>query len=115
MAFNYVADERDIPVGEKKVYHAANEKILLIHLPDGFYATQAKCPHMSLPLEKGHIVGDGHIRCHFHRAEFDVRTGAVCEWANFPPGIQLLNIIRGEKPLNTYKVKVEDGKVYVDY
>lgn len=97
------------------MYTASNEKILLIHLPDGFYAIQAKCPHLSLPLEKGHLVGDGHIRCRYHHAEFDVRTGAVCEWANFPPGIQLLNVIHGEKALKAYAVKVEDGKVYVDH
>ena len=43
----------------------------------------------------------------------DIRTGEVIDWANFPPGIQVLNIVRGEKGLRTYKVSVRDGEVRV--
>ena len=52
-------------------------------------------------------------QCPLHRARFDIRTGKVCEWANFPPGIQLLNVVRSEKALKTYKVSVKDGEVRV--
>jgi 3-phenylpropionate/trans-cinnamate dioxygenase ferredoxin subunit len=48
-----------------------------------------------------------------HRARFDIRTGEVIDWANFPPGIQVLNAVRGEKALKTYKVAVKDGDVRV--
>jgi 3-phenylpropionate/trans-cinnamate dioxygenase ferredoxin subunit len=41
-----------------------------------------------------------------HRARFDIRTGEVIDWANFPPGIQLLNVVRGEKALKTYTISV---------
>ena len=54
------------------------------------------------------------IQCPFHRAEFDIRTGEVHNWANFPPGIQLLNVVRSEKALKTYRAVVEDGEVVVD-
>jgi len=37
----------------------------------------------------------------------------VLDWANFPPGIQLLNVVRGEKALQTYKVSVKSGQVRV--
>ena len=47
------------------------------------------------------------------QARFDIRTGEVIDWANFPPGIQLLNVLRGEKALKTYKVSVRDGEVRV--
>ena len=43
----------------------------------------------------------------------DIKTGEVVEWANFPPGIQLLNVVRGEKALKTYPVVVENGEVKV--
>jgi 3-phenylpropionate/trans-cinnamate dioxygenase ferredoxin subunit len=53
------------------------------------------------------------VQCPFHKARFDIRTGEVIDWANFPPGIQLLNALRGEKALKTYKVSVRDGEVRV--
>lgn len=32
----------------------------------------------------------------------------------YPPGIQLLSVVRREKVLKTYKVTVEEGKLFVD-
>ena len=66
------------------------------------------------PLKKGKIIDGCKIQCPFHRARFDIRTGEVVDWANFPPGIQLVNTIRKEKALQTYPVSVENGKVLVD-
>ncbi len=43
-----------------------------------------------------------------------MRTGEVVRWANFPPGIQLLNAVRGEKALETYPVSEEDGEPFVE-
>lgn len=34
--------------------------------------------------------------------------------AGFPPGIQLLNVVRSEKALKTYSAVVEDGNVVVE-
>jgi nitrite reductase/ring-hydroxylating ferredoxin subunit len=71
--------------------------------------------HLSLeptrlsPLEIG-----GHTRFPLHRSRFDIRTGEVKRWANFPPGIQMLNIVRGENALQTYPTVVKDGVVYVE-
>ncbi|MDH5544538.1 MAG: Rieske (2Fe-2S) protein [Gammaproteobacteria bacterium] len=113
MADVLVANESDVPLNTLKAVEASGEKYVLYHLPDGFFATQAKCPHLGAPLAKGKIVGDGKIQCKFHRAEFDIRDGKACKWANFPPGIQALNFIRGEKDLATYTCSVKDGKVYI--
>ena len=54
------------------------------------------------------------LECPFHRARFDVRTGEVIEWANFPIGVQLLNLVRKEKALKTFPVTVQEGKVFVE-
>jgi 3-phenylpropionate/trans-cinnamate dioxygenase ferredoxin component len=86
---------------------------VLYHLEDGFFATQASCTHVFAPLAKGRIVDGCQVRCPFHRARFDIRTGRVVEWANFPPGVQLLNVLRSEKALKTYKVSVIKGDVRV--
>ena len=84
------------------------------HLEDGFCATQASCTHVFAPLGRGKIVDGCRIRCPLHHAEFEIRTGEVHTWANFPPGIQLLNVVRSEKALKTYRAVVEDGEVVVE-
>ena len=114
MAFSHVCREEDIPIGEKKAFTVDGQNVLVFHLEDGFFATQPRCPHMFASLQSGKIIEGSTIRCWFHRAEFDIRTGKVVRWANFPPGIQVLNVLRSEKPLETYPVKVENGNVFVD-
>ena len=106
--------ENDLRVGEKKAFSAGDMTIVLYRLADGFYATQRLCTHMFTPLDKGKIVGGDTIQCALHRARFDIRTGEVKRWANFPPGIQALNVARGEKALRTFPVTVQDGAVFVD-
>ena len=114
MARHRVARAADIPAGELKPCKAGGESILVFHLDDGFYATQSTCTHVFAPLNRGKLV-DGHkLQCPFHRAQFDVRTGEVVRWANFPPGIQVLNVVRSEKALATYPVSEEDGELFVE-
>ncbi len=114
MARHVVCKESELPVGKKKAFKAGDTNILVYHLDDGFHATQTHCTHVFAPLGRGKIVDGCRIRCPFHRAEFDIRTGDVHTWANFPPGIQLLNAVRGEKALKTYRTVVEDGDVMVE-
>jgi len=115
MAFIKACNEGDIAVGEKQRFKVGDKSVLLIHLADGFYATAAHCTHVFASLTKGKIVGDCTLVCPLHRAEFDIKTGEVQKWANFPPGIaQLTNLFRRKKTLATYPTKVEDGAVLVD-
>lgn len=114
MGYRFLVEEASLAVGSMKKFDLDGSPVLLIHLDEGFFATHAKCPHMKLPLEKGELQENCRIQCKFHRATFDIKSGEVVEWANFPPGIQALNVIRGPRPLPTYPVKVEDGRVYVD-
>lgn len=104
----------DVPLGEKICVDADGQKMLVYHLDDGFYATEARCPHMFRSLEKACVNGDGVVQCPLHRARFDVRSGEVVEWANFPPGVQMLNFVRGERYLKTYPVSVEGDHVVLD-
>ena len=103
MAMHTVCKTDDLPLGKMKAFSVGDEKIVLYHLKDGFFATQAK----------GKIVDDCKVQCPFHRARFDIKTGEVIDWANFPPGIQLLNVVRGEKALKTYPVTIKSGEVRV--
>ena len=101
-------------MGKMKSFQAAGETVLIFHLADGFYATQQRCTHTLAPLGRGSVLDDGVVQCPLHRARFDIRTGEFVRWANFPPGIQFLNVARGEKALKTYAVAVEDGKVFAE-
>ena len=110
-----VAAEGELAQGSSKVVDIDGTNILLFHLDDGYFATQSRCTHLMLPLKKGKIMDSCRLQCPFHRAEFDIRTGEVVKWANFPPGIQLINAVRKEKALKTYEVSVEDGAIYIDF
>lgn len=114
MTRQVVCKDSELAVGEKKAFKVGGKSVLVYRLPDGLYATQNSCTHVFAPLTRGKILDGERIRCPLHRAEFDIRTGEVCKWANFPPGIQLLNALRGEKALETYPVSVEDGNVVVE-
>ena len=115
MAQTEIGSELDIPLGKMKTYKVGGDSILVFHLKDGFYGTQSLCTHTFGPLKFGKVIDDCKIQCPLHRARFDIRTGEVIDWANFPPGIQLLNIARGEKALKTYPVTVKDGALFVEH
>lgn len=113
MPTHTVCSAKELPVGSMKAFVAGSTKVVVYRLDDGYYATQASCTHVFAPLAKGKIVDGCQVRCPFHRARFNIRTGQVVEWANFPPGVQLLNVLRAEKALKTYKVSVINGDVRV--
>jgi nitrite reductase/ring-hydroxylating ferredoxin subunit len=113
MTLHDVCKADELPVGNMKGFDVDGTKIVLYHLEDGFFATQLNCSHMYGPLALGKIIDDCKVQCPLHRARFDIRTGEVVDWANFPPGIQLLNVVRGEKALKTYPVSVKDDTVRV--
>jgi nitrite reductase/ring-hydroxylating ferredoxin subunit len=114
MAYMRACATSDLPTGEMKRVRIGDKNVLVYHLADGFYATQASCPHTFGPLHRGKIVDGSRVRCPLHRAEFDIHTGEAKCWAVFPPGVQLFNFLRKRKPLTTYPVKVENGEVLVD-
>jgi 3-phenylpropionate/trans-cinnamate dioxygenase ferredoxin subunit len=114
MATYTVCRSNDLAIGQMKAFTVGAQKIVLYHLSDGFFATQANCTHVFAPLARGKIIADATVQCPFHRARFDIRTGKVNDWANFPPGIQLLNLVRSEKSLRTFQVAVNGDSVEVN-
>lgn len=66
---------------------------------DQFYATDGLCTHAKIHLADGLVMGD-QIECPKHNGRFDYRTGEAKR-------------VPACKPLLTYPVKVESGKVYI--
>ncbi|XP_056139237.1 apoptosis inducing factor mitochondria associated 4 [Lampris incognitus] len=94
-----VCQEDDLQDGQMKEVTVEGQKVLLVRTQGQYSAIGSQCSHYNAPLVKGALVGD-RIRCPFHGACFNVRTGDIEEY----PGLDCLP---------SYKVKVEDGKVYV--
>ena len=65
---------RDVPDGGMLVGQATGEAVLLVRRGEEVWAVSATCAHWSGPLPDG-IVVDCQIRCPWHHAWFDVRTG----------------------------------------
>ncbi|NXN96907.1 AIFM3 factor, partial [Rhinopomastus cyanomelas] len=73
--------------------------VLLVRNKNEFRALGSKCPHSGAPLSKGVLKGQ-RLRCPWHGACFDIRTGDIEEF----PSLDCLPC---------FKVTVQDGKVLV--
>ncbi len=113
MKFHKVCKKSDVPKGEMRAYKVGGQGLVIYHLGKSFHATQSNCTHMFAPLARGKILDDCEVQCPLHRARFDIASGEVIEWANFPPGIQLLNAVRSKKKLRTFEVEVRADEVFV--
>lgn len=94
-----VGNERDVPDNGMKQFDLIDsKKVLLIKQKGQLYAVGSNCPHYGAPLENG-VLSDGRIRCPWHGACFDIKTGDI---ENFP----------GLDSLLCYKVEIsKSGQV----
>jgi NADPH-dependent 2,4-dienoyl-CoA reductase/sulfur reductase-like enzyme/nitrite reductase/ring-hydroxylating ferredoxin subunit len=64
----------DLRDGEALLGHAHGAAVILVKEGDSLYATGASCTHYGGPLSEGLVVS-GTVRCPWHHACFDLRTG----------------------------------------
>jgi apoptosis-inducing factor 3 len=89
----------ELPDGGKLVGHVGNEAALLVRRGVDVFAIGAHCTHYSGPLAEGLIVDDT-VRCPWHHACFDLRTGEALR----APALS---------PVDTWQVAQRDGKIFV--
>src|SRR3989442_15645857 len=66
--------DAEIPDGGKLVGHVGDEEVLLVRRGADIFAIGAHCTHYHGPLVDGLVV-DETVRCPWHHACFDLRTG----------------------------------------
>lgn len=89
----------DLPDGGKLVGHCGDEQVLLVRRGTEVYATAATCTHYGGPLVEGLLVGDT-VRCPWHHACFDLRTGEALHAPAF-------------SPLACWSVEQRDARIFV--
>ena len=89
----------DLREGETLVGHARGEAVLLARRGEEIFAVGATCTHYSGPLGEGLLV-DATVRCPWHHACFDLRTGAALR----APALN---------PIACYEVETKGGRVRV--
>ena len=89
----------DLPDGGKLLGHAGKEQVLLVRRGAEIFAVAAFCTHYHGPLADGLVVGDT-VRCPWHHACFDLRTGAHLR----APALS---------PIDRWSVEQPDGRIFV--
>jgi NADPH-dependent 2,4-dienoyl-CoA reductase/sulfur reductase-like enzyme/nitrite reductase/ring-hydroxylating ferredoxin subunit len=86
-------------VDRKLLGHVGDEEVLLVHSGDEIFAVGAHCTHYHGPLAEGLVTGES-VRCPWHHACFDLRTGE----AERAPALS---------PIACWKVERRDGRIVV--
>ena len=59
-------------------------------------------------------LSKGRHHCHLHHSQFDLADGHVVRWTDWSGAVlTIAEPARHPRPLRTYEVKIEDGKVFV--
>jgi NADPH-dependent 2,4-dienoyl-CoA reductase/sulfur reductase-like enzyme/nitrite reductase/ring-hydroxylating ferredoxin subunit len=89
----------DLAEGTPLLGHLGDEAVMLVRRGEEIFAVSATCTHYSGPLAEGLVVGDT-IRCPWHHACFDLRSGE-------PLRAPALN------PISCYQVERAGGTVRI--
>jgi 3-phenylpropionate/trans-cinnamate dioxygenase ferredoxin subunit len=104
----------ELQSGQMKMFDVGNREILLARVGEDFYAADDRCPHMGARLSEGKLEKTV-VTCPRHHSQFDLVDGHAVRWTDYS-GIKLsmAKAFKSPRPVKTYKVKVEEGKVMVE-
>lgn len=93
-----VALAADLPPGTVLTVTVEDRPVVLANLAGTLVAVDGACSHAAGPLGEGELVDGCQLRCPWHGATFDLRTGAVRSGP-------------ARKGLRRYDIAVEAGTV----
>ena len=112
--FIEVAKIEELKSGTMKTVIAGGREILLARVGDKYYATDNRCPHVKGDLSQGKLEGTV-ITCPLHGSQFDISNGQVVRWLKGGLMSKIGKALKLSRNLAVYNVKIEDGKVLVEY
>lgn len=89
----------DLADGAMLEGHASGKAVLLMRRGTEVFAADARCTHYGAPLADGAVTGDI-VRCPWHHAAFDLRSGDVVS----APALD---------PLERWQVEQREGRLFV--
>ncbi len=96
-----------------KRYDVDGNELLIARIDGNYYATNATCPHLGADLSRGTLEGTV-VTCPRHHSQFDISDGHVVRWTEFSGLARKLNdAVRSSRPLQTYTLTVENGRIMV--
>jgi 3-phenylpropionate/trans-cinnamate dioxygenase ferredoxin subunit len=112
--FVEVPGGNELKSGQMKMFNLGKREILLARDSDNFYAADNLCPHMGGSLSEGKLEKTI-VTCPRHHSQFDLVDGHVVKWTDWSGfKLSLSKMVKSPRPVNTYKVNVEGGKVMVE-
>jgi NADPH-dependent 2,4-dienoyl-CoA reductase/sulfur reductase-like enzyme/nitrite reductase/ring-hydroxylating ferredoxin subunit len=85
--------------GKTLLGHVGDQEVLLVRTESAIFAIDAQCSHYHGPLAEGLVVGHS-VRCPWHHACFDLRTGEAAR----APALS---------PLAVWKVEQQGDRIFV--
>ena len=94
-----VATSDELKINALKLLHIGDKRIVLGRTENGYVAFSDRCTHRGGPLSDGALIC-GTVQCPWHGSQFDAATGVVKAGP-------------AKESIETYKVKEEEGKIYL--
>lgn len=99
-SFTFVCDLSDVSDGSMKTFTVHGKRIAIAHIDDEAFAVSDTCTHEGCSLGTEGVLDGTTILCGCHGAQFDATNGQVLA----PPA---------PSPVQSYEVRLSDGKVYI--
>ena len=90
----------DLSLNSSKVINLGGKQIALFNYEGEYYALDDMCSHAEASISEGDVY-DCKVECPLHGAEFDLKTGDAVT-------------LPATKPVNKYKVNVEDDYIFLE-
>ena len=102
-----------IEQGGMKAATVEDHEMLVAHIGEEYFVSDARCPHMGGHLVDGMLMGTV-LTCPRHHSQFDLRDGSVVRWTDWQGAtLTIGKLLRHPRPLRTYQVMVEGENIMV--